>query len=93
MGFIEKLNCWLVSSQISHINICLNSILGEGQFGEIHLCRIIQSAKGLPDDLNTYLVAVKSLRKNCDQASRSDFEHEARILSSLNDPNLGMYGS
>lgn len=52
--------------------------LGEGQFGEIHLCQL--------DGVQT--VAVKSLRKDCDSNARSDFEHEARILTSLKDSNL-----
>lgn len=92
-------NSFKRSTSIDTVNVTLNEIdkedlqvvqkLGEGQFGEIHLCRIsLESAKGLPEDLSTNLVAVKSLKTNCDEASRSDFEHEARILSSLNDPNL-----
>ncbi|QQP35261.1 Discoidin domaincontaining receptor 2like, partial [Caligus rogercresseyi] len=52
--------------------------LGEGQFGEIHLCRWREE-----------LVAVKSLKEGaCDSSTRSDFEHEARILTTLTDPNL-----
>ena len=43
---------------------------GEGQFGEIHLCRIAADTPDLPKDLSTHLVAVKSLRKDCDQAAR-----------------------
>lgn len=87
------------STSIDTVNVSLNEIdreelevvqkLGEGQFGEIHLCRINrQKVGGLPDDLSSDLVAVKSLRRNCDEVTRSDFEHEARILTSLNDPNL-----
>lgn len=87
------------STSIDTVNVTLNEIdkeelevvqkLGEGQFGEIHLCRINRTnVGGLPDDLSCDLVAVKSLRRNCDEVTRSDFEHEARILTSLNDPNL-----
>jgi hypothetical protein len=50
--------------------------LGEGQFGEIHLCRISPDTPGLPADLSTRLVAVKSLRKDCDQASRYYIKNE-----------------
>lgn len=77
------------SASIDTVNVTLNEVdladlkvqekLGEGQFGEIHLCQLQSSLD---------LVAVKFLRRNCDQVTRSDFEHEARILSSLRDPNL-----
>jgi len=52
--------------------------LGEGQFGGIHLCRTEQDE----------MVAVKFLRRDCDPVTKSDFQHEARILTGLNDPNL-----
>ena len=52
--------------------------LGEGQFGEIHLCKTEQNER----------VAVKFLRRDCDPVTKSDFQHEARILTGLNDPNL-----
>lgn len=59
--------------------------LGEGQFGEIHLCRL----RLHPDtDTEESMVAVKFLRPDCDEMTRSDFEHEARILTSLSDVNL-----
>lgn len=90
------------SISIDTVNVELNEIprsslkvfekLGEGQFGEIHLCQLVSSSssndKKTRNDLNTTLVAVKSLRTDCDETFRSDFEHEARILTSLNDPNL-----
>ena len=53
--------------------------LGQGQFGEIHLCRRRDTSA---------VVAVKSLRKDCDRRARADFEQEARVLSGLSDPNL-----
>lgn len=75
------------SASIDTVNVELNEIdpklltlkekLGNGQFGEIHLCQ-------MKDDL----VAVKFLQADCDPVTRSDFENEARILSSLRDPNL-----
>ena len=52
--------------------------LGEGQFGEIHLCRTLEDQ----------MVAVKFLRRDCDPVTKSDFQHEARILTGLNDKNL-----
>ena len=78
------------STSIDTVNVTLHEIdkedlqvvqkLGEGQFGEIHLCRIkCANNDGLnlpPYDLDSDLVAVKSLRRHCDEATRSDFEHE-----------------
>ena len=63
-------------------SICLSALeltekLGDGQFGEIHLCQ-----------MEKVEVAVKFLRRDCDAVTRSDFEDEARILTSLDDPNL-----
>ena len=60
--------------------------LGEGQFGEIHLCRLTGPEGRAVGEGR--LVAVKALRVDCDQNTRSDFEHEARVLTSLHDPNL-----
>ncbi|XP_059092782.1 discoidin domain-containing receptor 2-like isoform X2 [Tigriopus californicus] len=56
--------------------------LGEGQFGEIHLCQL--------EDENGHdkIVAVKSLKADSNESARSDFEQEARILTSLDDVNL-----
>ena len=96
-------------NEIPRRNMTMVEKFGEGQFGEIHLCRLnLQETDNLPEELSTNLVAVKSLRIDCDDGSkyehyffalketlnynylcyRSDFEHEARILTSLNDPNL-----
>uniref|UniRef100_T1J7A6 Protein kinase domain-containing protein n=1 Tax=Strigamia maritima TaxID=126957 RepID=T1J7A6_STRMM len=64
--------------------------LGEGQFGEVHLCE----AEGIPEliDVPTFgtskLVAVKTLRKNATETARSDFHKEVRILSRLRDANI-----
>ncbi len=82
------------SASIDTVNVTLQELaledlqvqekLGEGQFGEIHLCRL----DGGQADFGTDLVAVKFLHQHCGDETRSDFEHEARILTSLRDPNL-----
>ncbi len=59
--------------------------LGEGEFGEIHLCRMKDDHES---SAGGKLVAVKSLRVGCTDSARADFETEARILTSLNDANL-----
>ena len=90
----EQLHPFKRSTSIDTVNVKLSEMdisqlemvekLGEGQFGEIHLCRWEQ-----PDaDDQTEMVAVKFLRPDCDEMTRSDFEHEARILTSLSDENL-----
>ncbi|KAG1704466.1 Discoidin domain-containing receptor 2 [Nymphon striatum] len=65
--------------------------LGEGQFGEVHLCE----AQGIPElvDVPCYgkssmLVAVKILRKNATESARTDFFKEIKVLSRLRDPNI-----
>ncbi|GFS63625.1 discoidin domain-containing receptor 2, partial [Trichonephila inaurata madagascariensis] len=65
--------------------------LGEGQFGEVHLCR----AEGIPELVDvpchgnsSTLVAVKSVRPGASAGTRADFFKEVRILSQLRDPNI-----
>lgn len=69
--------------------------LGEGQFGEVHLCE----AEGLPEflgegsplpdrDRRSVLVAVKQLRPDATSQARNDFLKEIKIMSRLNDSNI-----
>ncbi|XP_037834928.1 discoidin domain-containing receptor 2 isoform X2 [Kryptolebias marmoratus] len=69
--------------------------LGEGQFGEVHLCE----AEGLPEflgegsplpdrDRRSVLVAVKQLRADATSQARNDFLKEIKIMSRLDDPNI-----
>uniref|UniRef100_A0A3B4CSS2 receptor protein-tyrosine kinase n=1 Tax=Pygocentrus nattereri TaxID=42514 RepID=A0A3B4CSS2_PYGNA len=69
--------------------------LGEGQFGEVHLCEI-ENPQDLPDlefPFNVrkgrpLLVAVKILRPDASKNARNDFLKEVKILSRLKDPNI-----
>ncbi|KAI1892135.1 hypothetical protein AGOR_G00150840 [Albula goreensis] len=69
--------------------------LGEGQFGEVHLCE----AEGMQDfmdedfasetsDSQPMLVAVKMLRADANKNARNDFLKEIKIMSRLKDPNI-----
>ncbi|KAK1155846.1 discoidin domain-containing receptor 2-like isoform X1 [Acipenser oxyrinchus oxyrinchus] len=69
--------------------------LGEGQFGEVHLCE----AEGLQEFLGVVvplsdpdgrpvLVAVKKLRADASKNARNDFLKEIKIMSRLNHPNI-----
>ncbi|XP_061096180.1 discoidin domain-containing receptor 2-like isoform X2 [Conger conger] len=71
--------------------------LGEGQFGEVHLCE----AEGMQDfmeddddfsfeisDSQPILVAVKMLRADANKNARNDFLKEIKIMSRLKDPNI-----
>ncbi|XP_055723480.1 discoidin domain-containing receptor 2-like [Salvelinus fontinalis] len=78
--------------------------LGEGQFGEVHLCEaegmqdIVE--KDLSEEVNyrsnevegsddtPILVAVKTLREDANKNARNDFLKEIRIMSRLRDPNI-----
>ena len=61
-------------NEIPRHNLKICEKLGEGQFGEIHLCQLISSSstedKKMRADLNATLVAVKSLRTDCDETFR-----------------------
>lgn len=69
--------------------------LGEGQFGEVHLCE----AEGMQEFMNKefkfdypeeqpVLVAVKMLRSDANKNARNDFLKEIKIMSRLADPNI-----
>ncbi|KAJ8277932.1 hypothetical protein GJAV_G00081820 [Gymnothorax javanicus] len=73
--------------------------LGEGQFGEVHLCE----AEGMQDFMDDdddddfsfeinedqpMLVAVKMLREDANKNARNDFLKEIKIMSRLKDPNI-----
>ncbi|KAK5861814.1 hypothetical protein PBY51_017260 [Eleginops maclovinus] len=69
--------------------------LGEGQFGEVHLCEIEnpQDFPNLEFPFNVrkgrpLLVAVKILRPDASKNARNDFLKEVKILSRLKDPNI-----
>lgn len=76
--------------------------LGEGQFGEVHLCeapgldRFLGAEPRGPGveppshDANNHnrLVAVKQLRADATSQARNDFLKEIKIMSRLNDPNI-----
>uniref|UniRef100_A0A674MLN8 Discoidin domain-containing receptor 2 n=2 Tax=Takifugu rubripes TaxID=31033 RepID=A0A674MLN8_TAKRU len=69
--------------------------LGEGQFGEVHLCEAEGMQKfmdkeflfDVPED-QLVLVAVKMLRSDANKNARSDFLKEIKIMSRLKDPNI-----
>lgn len=72
--------------------------LGEGQFGEVHLCEVEGMEKfadkeftleGLDASPNCpVLVAVKMLRADANKNARNDFLKEIKIMSRLKDPNI-----
>ncbi|PWA17427.1 hypothetical protein CCH79_00011341, partial [Gambusia affinis] len=69
--------------------------LGEGQFGEVHLCEAEDMLDFLGEDTSTegssespLLVAVKMLREDANKNARNDFLKEIRIMSRLRDPNI-----
>ncbi|KAM9187162.1 discoidin domain-containing receptor 2 isoform 1-T1 [Mergus octosetaceus] len=72
--------------------------LGEGQFGEVHLCEVEGMEKFTDKDLalqgleassdRPVLVAVKMLRADANKNARNDFLKEIKIMSRLKDPNI-----
>ncbi|KAL8625922.1 hypothetical protein ACOMHN_012514 [Nucella lapillus] len=77
-------------------NLRFVQVLGEGQFGEVHLCEALRVNEFLPDEFShnrtvsrsTMLVAVKMLRPSADDRARADFHKEIKIMSQLKDPNI-----
>ncbi|XP_055017667.1 discoidin domain-containing receptor 2 [Boleophthalmus pectinirostris] len=65
--------------------------LGEGQFGEVHLCEaegLLEVLGSSRSDSRSVLVAVKQLRPDATSQARNDFLKEIKIMSRLNDPNI-----
>ncbi|XP_019386264.1 PREDICTED: discoidin domain-containing receptor 2 [Crocodylus porosus] len=69
--------------------------LGEGQFGEVHLCEVEGMEKFMDKDFaldvnsnQPVLVAVKMLRADANKNARNDFLKEIKIMSRLKDPNI-----
>ncbi|KAK3556615.1 hypothetical protein QTP70_010804 [Hemibagrus guttatus] len=69
--------------------------LGEGQFGEVHLCEAEDMEEFMDKDFSydvtenqTVLVAVKMLRADANKNARNDFLKEIKIMSRLKDPNI-----
>ncbi|PVD21718.1 hypothetical protein C0Q70_17518 [Pomacea canaliculata] len=77
-------------------NLRFVEVLGEGQFGEVHLCEAIRINEFLTEEYtmnrtmsrSTMLVAVKMLRPTADDRARADFHKEIKIMSQLKDPNI-----
>ncbi|XP_067830092.1 discoidin domain-containing receptor 2-like isoform X2 [Heptranchias perlo] len=69
--------------------------LGEGQFGEVHLCEVDSPQEleslGFPFNIRKgrpLMVAVKMLRSDATKNARNDFLKEVKIMSRLKDPNI-----
>ncbi|XP_060706967.1 discoidin domain-containing receptor 2-like isoform X2 [Hemiscyllium ocellatum] len=69
--------------------------LGEGQFGEVHLCEVDSpqdlECLGFPLSIHKgrpLMVAVKMLRSDATKNARNDFLKEVKIMSRLKDPNI-----
>ncbi|XP_014675517.1 PREDICTED: discoidin domain-containing receptor 2-like [Priapulus caudatus] len=67
--------------------------LGEGQFGEVHVCETaamsdLDYSPGHTSDNGKSLVVIKILGSDATQDVRQDFLKEARILSRLKDANI-----
>ncbi|XP_018608660.2 discoidin domain-containing receptor 2-like [Scleropages formosus] len=69
--------------------------LGEGQFGEVHLCEAEGMQEFMDKDFSfdvsnnqPVLVAVKMLREDANKNARTDFLKEIKIMSRLKDPNI-----
>ncbi|XP_052219527.1 discoidin domain-containing receptor 2-like [Dreissena polymorpha] len=76
-------------------NLRFIEVLGQGQFGEVHLCDAVNMSHFVEEDFimnctlsRPCLVAVKILRTNAEDRARKDFLKEIKIMSQLRDPNI-----
>ncbi|XP_059558117.1 epithelial discoidin domain-containing receptor 1 isoform X3 [Myotis daubentonii] len=75
--------------------LCFKEKLGEGQFGEVHLCEVERPQELVSLDFplsvrkgHPLLVAVKILRPDATKNARNDFLKEVKIMARLKDPNI-----
>uniref|UniRef100_A0A4W4F457 receptor protein-tyrosine kinase n=1 Tax=Electrophorus electricus TaxID=8005 RepID=A0A4W4F457_ELEEL len=83
------------AAEVPRQQLVFREKLGEGQFGEVHLCEatglveFLGEGAPLPEqDGRAVLVAVKQLRADATCNARNDFLKEIKIMSRLNDPNI-----
>lgn len=78
-------------TELERDNLKFLEKLGGGQFGEVHLCEVI-NRDCLSDEFRTEdekcLVAVKTLNEQADEAARKDFQRELAVMARLKDPNV-----
>ncbi|XP_072096745.1 discoidin domain-containing receptor 2-like isoform X1 [Mobula birostris] len=79
--------------EISRQQLHFREKLGEGQFGEVHLCEAVNTNESQQPDLFNSghisgLVAVKMLRSDVTIHARNNFLKEVKIMSRLKDPNI-----
>ncbi|XP_052224230.1 discoidin domain-containing receptor 2-like [Dreissena polymorpha] len=82
-------------NEFSRENLRFIEVLGQGQFGEVHLCDAVNMSHFVEEDYmmnrtlsRPCLVAVKILRTNAEDRARKDFLKEIKIMSQLRDPNI-----
>ncbi|XP_033828597.1 discoidin domain-containing receptor 2 isoform X2 [Periophthalmus magnuspinnatus] len=79
------------AAEIPRHRLLFREKLGEGQFGEVHLCEaegLLEVLGSSRSDSRSVLVAVKQLRPDATNQARNDFLKEIKIMSRLNDPNI-----
>ncbi|XP_057688297.1 discoidin domain-containing receptor 2 isoform X1 [Corythoichthys intestinalis] len=79
------------ASEFPRQRLIFGEKLGEGQFGEVHLCEAQGLAAFLGEEEEggpTTLVAVKQLRADATSQARNDFLKEIKIMSRLNHANI-----
>ncbi|XP_052219449.1 discoidin domain-containing receptor 2-like isoform X4 [Dreissena polymorpha] len=82
-------------NEFPRANLRFIEVLGQGQFGEVHLCDAVNMSHFVEEDFimnrtlsRPCLVAVKILRTNAEDRARADFLKEIKIMSQLRDPNI-----
>uniref|UniRef100_UPI00398E7098 discoidin domain-containing receptor 2 isoform X2 n=1 Tax=Pristiophorus japonicus TaxID=55135 RepID=UPI00398E7098 len=84
----------LAVGEISRHQLHFKEKLGEGQFGEVHLCEAVSLHEFLRPEFHfntghkSVLVAVKMLRSDATTNARNNFLKEVKIMSRLKHPNI-----
>ena len=77
-------HCTAAIRHILYERIHLVRELGEGAFGRVYL----GLCEGLTPTDDLTMVAIKTLKDNCLEDLRKDFDREAELLTSLHHPNI-----
>jgi len=78
----------LSAMEIPRENITFKEKIGEGKYGEVHLCSARQTPGAQPDPDRPWLVAVKTISMDADTNARDHFHREIHLVSRLKDPHI-----